>query len=69
MAYLTDQARAEDDRHGTGAPLEYIILKMAERWHMHPAAIDPRGQRPNEGKWFWWALETMELEQRFSRST
>lgn len=59
---MRDQARPVDERHGTGAPLVYAVLKLAERWHLHPADVDPTHQRPGRARWFWWALETAEWE-------
>lgn len=45
--------------------MEYVILKVAERWHMHPGDVDPRGQRPSRARWFWWAVDTLLLEAKF----
>lgn len=62
MAYFVDQARPEREQRGTGAPLEWAILHLAERWHQHPADIDPRRQRPARAKWVYWALEAFGLQ-------
>ena len=64
MAFLADQARPAHQRKGTPAPLEYAILKIAERWHMHPADVDPRRQSPARAVWFWRQIEVMNLEGR-----
>jgi hypothetical protein len=66
VAYFVDQARPKDDRRGTGAPLEWAILHYAERWHQHPADVDPTTQRPNRAKWFYWAMEAESLRAQLA---
>lgn len=43
------------------------MLQLAERWHLHPADVDPRTQRPARAAWFFWALDMLRLADRLER--
>jgi len=32
-------------------------VQIARQWGLHPADADPRTQRPQRARWFWWQLE------------